>query len=195
MAVELLTPDPGYGPSAPVAVFQWEAEFVPLLDLYRERAPRAVLEIGTYLGGTFYHWLQNARPGATVVSVDSYTEGPDNRRQYFDWVPDGIEMIAYEADSNNPMTARMLDKHAPFDWIFIDAGHYYAEVRADWENFMPLGAPGGIIAFHDILPPSEAWPMIEVEKLWREIQRAGYVTREIVADPEAEWGGIGVVYL
>ena len=89
MAVELLTPDPGDGPPAPVAVFQWEAEFVPLLDLYRERAPRAVLEIGTYLGGTFYHWLQNARPGATVVSVDSYTEGPETGANTSIGVPTG----------------------------------------------------------------------------------------------------------
>jgi hypothetical protein len=26
------------------------------------------------------------------------------------------------------------------------------------------------------------------------VQRAGAVTRELVADPHAEWGGIGVIY-
>jgi len=50
------------------------------------------------------------------------------------------------------------------------------------------------VAFHDILS-HPAHPEIQTEGVWRQIQRAGYVTQELVATPEAEWGGIGVVYM
>ena len=51
---------PGYGPPTPVPIFQWEREFEVLLELYRRETPAAVLEIGTYHGGTLFHWLRNA---------------------------------------------------------------------------------------------------------------------------------------
>ena len=50
---------PGYGPPTPVPIFQWEKEFEVLLELYRRETPERVLEIGTYHGGTLFHWLRN----------------------------------------------------------------------------------------------------------------------------------------
>ncbi len=181
-----------YGPAAAAPIFQHVWEFSELLRLYRECAPRRVLEIGTYHGGTLYHWLQQARPPVTVVSVDSYAVGVDNRALYPAWTPDGVTLHALCADSHAAETVAMVAAFGPFDWCFIDAGHYYPEVRADWDLYRPLVRPGGIVAFHDILT-SPQHPEIEVERLWREIQRAGYVTQELVADPAAIWGGIGVV--
>lgn len=184
-----------YGPDAPVPIFQHEYEFATLLDIYRERRPLRVLEVGTYHGGTLYHWLQNARPGAVIVSVDSYMAGVDNRHLYAEWTPAGVTLHVLCGDSRDPDIIMAAAEHGAYDWTFIDAGHYYDEVQADWENYRPLTGPGGLIAFHDILPPSPSHPEIQVDRLWREIQRAGHVTREIVADPDADWGGLGVVYL
>lgn len=36
------------------------------------------------------------------------------------------------------------------DFLFIDGGHEYKDVKADYENYAPLVKPGGIIAFHDV---------------------------------------------
>ena len=185
-----------YGPATDdVPIFQHAWEFERLLELYRMRPPWHVLEVGTYHGGTLYHWLQNAQEGALVVSVDSYQAGVDNRALYEEWAPEGVGVRTIAGDSHAPETVRQAGLHAPYDWLFIDAGHLYEEVKADWESYGPMVAPGGIVAFHDILPPTAAWPEIEVERLWREIQAQGYVTQELVADAGAEWGGIGVVYL
>lgn len=184
---------PGYGPPAPVAVFQWAAEFTELLALYKERAPMRVLEVGTYHGGTLYHWLTHAPKGAKVVSLDSYAVGVDNRDQYPRWCPKGVKLVALEGDSSLAETAAKVKRHGPFDWVWIDAGHRYEEVRRDWELYGPMCRTGGVVCFHDILPASRHHPEIEVSRLWDEL-KAEHETREIVADWGAQWGGIGVLY-
>lgn len=184
----------GYGPPTPVPIFQWQAEFEPVLELYRDKAPISVLEIGTYHGGTLYHWLQNAAPGASIVSLDSYAVGVDNRHLYGDWIPEGVTLEVLEGDSRDPGIIEAIRKHAPFDWIFIDAGHYLHEVSADWANYGPMAAKGGCVLFHDILPPTQAHPEIEVAVLWEAIKRQ-HRTVEFVQDYFAEWGGIGVVFV
>jgi predicted O-methyltransferase YrrM len=184
----------GYGPPAPVQVFQWAAEFEQLLDIYRERAPKRVLEIGTYHGGSLWHWLQNARPGATVVSVDSYKVGPDNRDMYESWCPARVKVIALAGDSHDTAIAAEVKKLAPYQWVWIDGGHRYTDVKTDWELYGSMCAPGGIVCFHDILPASRQHRDIEVSQLWAELT-AEHETEEIVADRAATWGGIGIVHV
>ena len=183
---------PGYGPPTPVPIYQWEREFITALELYRKLGPSRVLEIGTYHGGTLYHWLRNARSGTTVVSLDSYAVGVDNRHLYDEWTPEGVQLHVYAGNSHDQNTADEIAAHRPFDWVFIDAGHYYQEVLRDWELYGPMSRPGGVVLFHDILPPTKQHPEIEVATLWEEIKLA-HPTLEIIADRGAEWGGIGVV--
>lgn len=186
----------GYGPPTPVQIFQWQPEFEAALELYRRLRPTRVLEIGTYHGGTLYHWLQEAEPGALVVSVDSYAVGVDNRHMYDDWVPSGVRLEVIEGDSRDPRTReRVIELSPEYDWIFIDAGHYLAEVQNDWQQFGSLAPYGsGVVLFHDILPPNSVHPEIEVAFLWAEIKQH-HRTLEIVWDRDATWGGIGVVLL
>lgn len=187
------TRDAAYGPATPVPIFQREWEFETLLKLYKQRKPKRVLEIGTYHGGTLYHWLTAHAP-EVVVQVDSFAMGVDNRHLFCKWTQANTTLHSIVADSTSPDTISLVEPYGPFDWIWIDAGHYEHEVRADWNNYGPLAAPGGVVCFHDILThPSH--PEIEVEKLWREIQYQGHVTQELVANARADWGGIGVVYL
>lgn len=186
---------PGYGPPTPVPIYQWASEFEALLELYRRLAPHRVLEIGTYHGGTLYHWLRNAQPDSVFVSVDSYAVGVDNRHLYDEWTPDDAALHVIEGDSRDPAVRNQVEALSPeFDWVFIDAGHYYAEVKSDWETFGPLASEGGVVVLHDILPPTQAHPEIEVAFLWNEIKQT-HSTLEIVDNREAEWGGLGVVLI
>jgi cephalosporin hydroxylase len=73
----MIEQQPGCGPPSPVPILQREAEFSVLLELYRRLEPLKVLEIGTYHGGTLYHWLQNGSADL-IVSLDSYAVGVDN---------------------------------------------------------------------------------------------------------------------
>ena len=179
----------------PVPILQWEKEFSVLLQLYRWKCPQRVLEIGTYHGGTLYHWLRNAEhTGAVVVSLDSYVTGVDNRDLYDAWTPPHVTLHALAGDSHKHHTVKAVRAHGPYDWVFIDAGHFLPEVTKDWELYSPMAAEvGGIVVLHDILT-HPAWPSIEVGQLWEQIKRDHY-TLEIVADREAEWGGLGVVLL
>ena len=178
--------EPGFMPSA-VPCLQREAEFTQLLDLYRERKPLSVLEIGTYFGGTLYHWLRNAQPGALVVSVDSYVTGVDNRDTYFSWAPDDVSLHAVAGDNRDPdVRAEVTRISELYEWVFIDAGHSYYEVLGDWTTYGLLSTD--VVAFHDI-------NYSEVARLWAKIKAEPYETREIVFDPTEEWHGLGVVFM
>lgn len=177
----------------PVPIFQREWEWATLLGLYRQRQPRRVLEIGTYHGGTLFHWLKLAALGTTVVSVDSYAvQGVDNRAEYPGWTPRGVTLAALAGDSRNPGVIQQVESYGPFDWIAIDAGHFEDEVQADWDHYAPMCAPGGIIALHDIQPSPHDW--LKVDRVWAKIRQSGELTQEIVCDASLDWGGWGVVY-
>lgn len=182
-------------PGTPVPILQRRWEFEQLLTLYRQRQPQRVLEVGTYHGGTLYYWLTNAIGGAIVISVDQPPAGVDNREHFYRWAPPLVQVRALHGDSTDPAMAAAVARFGPFDWIFIDAGHAQHEVQADWDYYRPLAADGGIIALHDILPGKGAQSWIQVDPVWRAIQRQGYATQELVADAGTDWGGIGVVYL
>jgi predicted O-methyltransferase YrrM len=195
MPVELVEQAEGYGPPAPVPIFQWEEEFSQLLEMFDRRKPERILEIGTYHGGTLFHWLQRADWADVIVSVDSYLVGVDNRRLYDEWNIHELDLQVIKGDSRKKHTIEKVRGYGPYDWLFIDAGHFYDEVRDDWENYRPMVRAPGVVVFHDILPPSRTWPDIQVWWLWKEIKRFGWMTEELIADPEAEWGGLGLVYL
>ncbi len=193
MPVTLVEQEPGCGPPAPVPILQWQREFETLLELYRRFSPFSVLEVGTYHGGTLYHWLQRAVPGAEIVTVDSYDVGVDNSHLYKKWQPMYVHLKVIKGNSHDDEIVEQIRGHGPYDWVFIDAGHYLAEVTRDWELYRPMVSPGGICVFHDILT-HPAWPSIEVGQLWDRI-RQQHLTFEIVQDRDAEWGGLGIVLL
>ncbi len=182
------------GYPAPVPVLQRTDEFDQLLALYRARRPTRVLEVGSYEGGTLYHWLVAARPGAVVVSIDNHSMGSDNRHLYAEWAPAGVSVHAIVGDSRAEETRTAARLLGPYDWVFIDADHSYAAVAADWASYGQMCAPGAVIALHDILPASAAYPEIQVSRLWAEI-KVDHTTTEFIADRAAPWGGIGVVFL
>lgn len=172
-------------------VFQRPAEYEQLLRLYERTSPRQILEIGTYYGGTLKQWLRRAAAGTVIVAVDTYSP-VDRRTDFNDWVLPGCRLHTVQGSSTDPQVIATVRELGPFDWIFIDAGHYYQEVRNDWDNYSPMVAAGGHIILHDILQhPSH--PEIEVARLWREITATESNWWTYIEDTTAPWGGIGVV--
>lgn len=178
--------DERYGPPAPVPIIQEEVEFSRLLELYIARSPKRVLEIGTYAGGTLFHWLRFA-VGALVVSVD---DSHLNSERYREWLAPGSSLELAHGDTRDPEIIEQVSHWAPYDFVFVDAGHLDDEVRADWANYGPMVAPGGLIAFHDIIE-HEGLPRIQVFHLWAEL-KAENTYIEIVSPGGS---GIGVLVL
>lgn len=148
--------------------------------VHRERVD-TVLEVGTALGGTFYCWLQVAKPDALLISVDlphgSYRchhgdplETPDRLRA--EAKPEQrLEFVREDSHAPETLEAveRILDGRE-VDFLFIDGDHTYEGVRADFEMYAPLVREGGLVGFHDIVT-HRGIDNCEVKRLWEEVKR------------------------
>jgi predicted O-methyltransferase YrrM len=157
-----------------VETYQVPWEFEHLLELVLKYDPRRILEIGSYEGGTLWHWLRQAD---MVVSVDDHMRRRDDWEK---WAADEhVELHTIQGDSQHPAIVDAAGEHGPYDMIFIDGDHTPVAVRNDYMNYRPMLADGGCIVFHDIIPRhgygvSEVWEGVKAEAArWVEIgQRA-----------------------
>ncbi len=180
-----------------VVTSQRKYELEQLIEVYKANQPKYVVEIGTQDGGTLYQWIKHAVPGAVIVNIDILENQPDPQgtvERWHSWKRDDIELYSYIGRSQEKEAIEFVKKHMPeINFLFIDGDHRYRGVKEDFMNYGPM--VNGVMAFHDLMTPkSGLQDHITVGELWREIQHAGYPTREIWCDPDPDWGGIGVVY-
>jgi predicted O-methyltransferase YrrM len=180
---------------------QVDSEILGLLRELRNRRCRRVVEIGTARGGTLFLLLQALPRDASVVTID-LPAGPVGAG-YPHWKtalfhalrPVGQRLTLIRGDSQDPATQNRVREAlgGSADFILIDGDHSYEGARRDFELYMKILAPAGVIAFHDIVPgPSEN--VGGVPKLWQEL-RERYVHRELVADWRQGGFGIGLLYV
>ena len=174
--------------------------------LYREvcqLCPEQVLEIGTARGGTLYLWTQAASDDAVIVSVD-LPKGdfggayPIEKMPFYqEFARNNQALHLLREDSHDPMTiakVKTLFARGKIDFAFIDGDHTYEGVKADFENYGPLVRPGGLIAFHDILPRPDM-PSIQVDKFWAELKQT-FETRDLIgSDASGRKIGIGLLFV
>jgi predicted O-methyltransferase YrrM len=183
------------------AALQKPQELSELLWLVEEQAPRSVLEIGTYAGGTLYCLCRLAQPDATITSIDKpmgrfgggYTdERADEMQRLFPREQQKLHLI--RDDSQLPTTLERLEgllNGGRLDLLFIDGDHTYEGVKSDFEMYSPLVRQRGMIAFHDILDHNPDTGC-EVSTYWNEI-KDDYEHVEFAVAPY-RWGGIGVLW-
>jgi len=173
-----------------VPTHQHPHEFDDLLALYTALRPQRVLEIGSWHGGTLKQWIESATHDAVVVSIDTGTLD-----QWDAWAQAaGVQLIRLTGRSQDQAIVEAARGYGPYDFAFIDGAHDEASVKADFENYRPMMAPGGVMAFHDILAHPR-YPDNQVRRVWDEIVAAGYRTRELVENPAFSWGGYGLIYM
>lgn len=157
--------------SAPVETFQNEWELDQMLAVFQREQPDRVLEIGCWHGGTLWHWLQTA---SLVVAVDDEMRLAE---QWREWADDtGAELHLLRGMSQDREVIEQARDLGPYDWVFVDADHRYAAVRADWENYRDMVAPGGVFAFHDTQHPENSADY-----------GVGQVWDEITEEPDVRW--------
>ena len=87
-----------------------------------------------------------------------------------DWRVIAVDDEVYPgADTASGTALGYARSNAPYDLLFIDAGHSYQDVGRDHYNYASLVRAGGIVAFHDALP-RPAYPEVEV---WRYLASLG----------------------
>jgi predicted O-methyltransferase YrrM len=181
---------------------QVRSELREFLLFVQELRPRAVLEIGTALGGTLFLLTRVATPDAVLVTVD--LSSPRDLR--FGGGNVGRRAPLYEAFAVDQQRVRFLpgDSHTPemrqrvetefdgreVDLLFIDGDHSEEGVRTDYLLYRDLVCPGGAIAFHDIVE-GDARLVGGVPRFWQSVRTPE--AREFVADRTQGGWGIGVL--
>ncbi len=145
-----------------IASNQKAAEILWLLDLLVDLRPDVVLEIGTDRGGTLFLWTRAASPDALLITVDIrkmvgrlgrfspfalVRKSFERRRQRIELVDD----VDSQSDATVERIRRLLGAR-PVDFLFLDGDHRYEAVKRDFDLYVPLVRPGGIVALHDISP-------------------------------------------
>lgn len=182
--------------TSPVLTYQDERELAQLLVRFRELDPYRVLEIGSAYGGTLYHWFRNLKPGSIVASVDLGNPQMVNHPLWQKWADEaGVKLYLIVGDSHDFATLeRVIDISDQWDFIFIDGGHDYQSVKADWKMYGSLCRPGGLVVFDDIKPNDQSGEPCEVDRLWIELSTSGLIVEEIVADHINMGNGLGLVH-
>ncbi len=186
-----------------VAASQKPDELGAFLDRAAALQPRRVCEIGTSAGGTLYFLTRACAADAVVVSVDveiplalAAARAKLGR--------DGQRIVSIAADSHQPATVMQVRealRDEPLDVLFIDGDHSYDGVKRDFELYLPLVRPGGLVGLHDIQPDARTrlgTPTSsisgDVPRFWEDI-KPSYRTEELISDAEQDGYGIGVVYV
>lgn len=184
-----------YDPSAPVQPEQLDGEFRALLAIVNGLAPGAVVEIGSYKGGSLYQWQEHTAPGSVIIAID-LPGGPWGSRdalphvgQWREWGP---EIIPILADSHSADTVEAVRQEIDaIDFLFIDGDHRYEGAKSDFDLYWPMVRPGGIVALHDVLKTDEG---CGVAQFWCEIQASGLSACTLMSYPDQSNMGIGVIF-
>ena len=184
--------------------YQKRSEPSSFLAILLRARPASIIEIGLARGGMLWALCQCATEEAQIVSVDlpAAFHGLEEEELI------SIEAIATYARPRQHLTFIQRDSHSPeavaevretlkgpADLLFIDGDHRLESVTADLQLYRPLIRPGGMVAFHDILP-HDKMPGVAVHKLWNTLEgKKIEITSaaELNADFGGRWGGIGVL--
>lgn len=112
-------------------------------------------EVGVQFGKNAYGMLK-AHPQLRLLLVDSYdasvwTHYSRTVQQGKDYA---MSVLSPFADRTQWLIMPSVDaaKHVEngcLDYVFIDAGHFYDDVKSDIEAWLPKIKPGGVMAGHD----------------------------------------------
>jgi predicted O-methyltransferase YrrM len=185
----------GHGTIRPL---QDRIEFLEFSHLLAAQSLNAVLEIGTFRGGTLFVIARLSQPDATLVSLDL----PNSRfgalvrkfqQPLFKNFTRGRQrLFLLRGDSHTEHLRSRVEKvlSGELDLLFIDGDHSYEGVKADFEMYSPFVRQGGMVAFHDIAHAREDYG---VKRFWNEI-KGGYNHREFINPNAVEALGIGVLW-
>jgi predicted O-methyltransferase YrrM len=186
---------------ASIRLQQIESEFLAFLARVRELRPVNVIEIGAGKGGTLFFLARAARDDAHLISVDlpggEFGGGyPVQYEVLLKSFARGQQTISLVRGNSHDQAivgmVRALLDGATADLLLIDGDHFYEGVRADFASYGALVRPGGLIAFHDIVPGPEHH-VGGVPQFWSELKSEGRYFEEIVENWDQGGYGIGIV--
>ncbi len=150
--------------------FVSKSRYQHLLDLFVQKAPRRMIEIGVWKGDRAVQFIELGSNLVEYVGCDLFDDLTDEvalneemgrcRASQYDQVKarilqsrtrenPSIELIKGYTNKTLPELARRQTQK--YDFILIDGGHSLETVRNDWEYSLQLLAPDGVAVFDDYL--------------------------------------------
>ena len=184
-------------------ILQVPFEIKSLLDYVAETNPGIIGEIGLKHGGNSFMFLRKLENAELFLGMDLVLNNISKLRYYR-----RPSQVIHTLEGNSQLPAvvnkaeRILNGRK-FDFLFIDGDHEYNGVLEDLIQWYPLVRPGGLIAFHDIVPDEEAKTGIRpkdsliwgggVHRFWARIKDR-FEHKEFVKDWDQGGFGIGVIH-
>ena len=160
------------------------------------------LEVGSYCGkSSLYFGFAAARRGTVLFAVDHHRGSEENQAGWEHHEPDlvdpeigkmdtlpifrrtvhdaGLEGTVIAIVGDSPTIAR--NWNTPLSLLFIDGGHGHEPAHADYDNWVPHIAIGGLLLIHDVFPnpadggrpPFEIWTRAIESGMFDEIGHTG----------------------
>jgi len=127
--------------------------------LIEQLKPKILVELGTYLGFSFFAFCQALRAtgqSAAAFAVDLWT-GDEHAGFYGEDVYERVQAYLRDhyADIATLLRMSFADARDQFtdgsvDLLHIDGRHYFDDVREDFTTWLPKLSNRGIVLFHDI---------------------------------------------
>lgn len=175
-------------------------EFKQLCEIFKEKSPRVVLEIGTADGGTLFCFSKLAPADATIISIDlpekfgGYPEWKTPFYKSFGKSNQKIFLLKQDSHTEEALKAvKNILNGRNVDFLFIDGDHSYEGVKKDFEMYSPLVKKGGIIAFYDVVIHLKEANCF-VSDFWMEIKTQYNRNKEIIKNQKQGGGGIGILF-
>ena len=139
--------------------------------------PKIVVELGAHNGFSHFAFCQGIRMaglGAAAFAVDRWT-GDEHAGFYGEEVFQSVSEYSNEhyADISNLMRMSFSDAlnyfdDSSIDLLHIDGQHFYADVKANFESWLPKLSPNAVVLFHDINVREREFGVF---RFWSEISR------------------------
>ena len=176
-------------------VNEWELRMMLGLAVYKLHPFDNAVELGVHEGGVTV--LLSHICSHMAVGVDRALQNLSSSRAA---ASNRIAFVGGDTCKIGTIEAVKSIVGEQIDFLLIDAGHLYVDVKRDFEVWSPLVRPGGLIAIHDIDPAHyqldgkcEAhlfWPEVHGVQKWEFI----YTNQPgSWRGPRATFGGVGVV--
>ena len=184
----------------PENVLQNDRELNEFADLVAKEGCLSLLEIGSKFGGSMWRLSRKMPKGSRLVAVDlprgtrAWNESSASLKRMLSHLKlEGYDTSVIWGNSRDKGVIDQVRALGPYDLVFIDADHTMLGVKADWENYGPMGR---LVAFHDIAwrrHPEWVGVWIEVPQFWNELKK-NYRYQEFIFDDNKKDNGIGVVW-
>jgi len=183
-----------------VRPFQVPTEISRFLQIVEREQPKAVLEIGTGLGGTLFLFTRVSSPDAILITVDLPPTllgigAPRWREKLYKSFAIKSQTLQIVRGNSHDMATfnaiKQLLDGKKIDLLFLDGDHGYDGVKKDFDLYSQLVRERGLVAFHDILPQKDD-PANKVPEFWNAI-RDDYEHTQIIE--EGSSCGTGILFL